>query len=142
MAKRGRPKKFGRQPTWMLERRVMVLHAFNEARKNGEKYEAAVAAAIEAVKARYPQMRIGPRRVKGILADWQGQKSSQVLTASKVSDADLQGPEMQDNLAFLYKLGFPEDKKVTAYTVAVGPRPEYPRINAKQRKVGPSGDEA
>lgn len=142
MAKRGRPKKDGAQPTWMLGRRILVLQAFNDARRNGLKYLAAIWAAIEAVKAQYPGVRIGPRMVKGILSDWQGRRLSRVVTVSKVSDAGLQSPEMQQNLAKLYELGFPKDKKVTAFTVGLGSRPEYPRINAKQQKVGSSGDAA
>jgi len=116
----------------MLDRMVMVLYAFNEARRNGDKYEAAISAAIEAVKARYPEMRIGPRRVKGILAEWQPKGSPMALVISKCPDAELQSPEMQQSLEIFHSLGLPEGKRVTAYRIGLGARPEYPRINSKQ----------
>ena len=133
MGKRGRPRMNGLQPAWMLERMIITLHAFNEARRNGEKYETAISDAIKAVKARHPEMRIGPRRVKEILAAWQPECSRVALTASKYSDAELQSPEMQSSLEILHSLGFPAGKKVTAYRIGIGPRPEYSRINSRQR---------
>lgn len=126
MGKRGRPNRNGLQPAWMWYRATIVVHAFNEARKNGEKYEAAISAAIDAVKARHPEMRIGPRRVKEILAQWQPAGSSTVLIVTKPPDAELESLEMQQTFRWL---GFPEGKKMTCYRVGEGPRPVYPRAN-------------
>jgi hypothetical protein len=134
MGQRGRPRKNGLQPSWMLDRIIMVVQAFNEARESGIKYEIAILEAIEAVKARYPKMRIGPRRVKEILAAWQPVGSSVVFLVSKCPIAGTEDPEMQQKLEILNALGVPRGKKVTTYTVSLGTRPEYPRINSKQPK--------
>jgi alkanesulfonate monooxygenase SsuD/methylene tetrahydromethanopterin reductase-like flavin-dependent oxidoreductase (luciferase family) len=131
MATRGRPRKNGLQPGWMLERRVLVLHSFNEARRNGEKYEVAILEAIKAVKARFPDMRIGPRRVKGILAEWQPKRSARTLTVSRISESDLQSPEMQRNFEVLQSMGWPKEKIGQIFTIGINPRPEYPRNNSK-----------
>ncbi len=133
MGKRGRPRMNGLQPAWMLGRMIIVLQAFNEARENGDKYETAITAAIQAVKAQHPEMRIGPRRVKEILAAWQPKDSDRALRVTKYRDAELESPEMQRSLEILRSLGFPAGKKVTAYRIGVGPRPEYPRINSRLR---------
>ena len=138
MRDRGRPRMNGLQPPWMLGRTISVLQAFNEARENGDKYEAAILAAIKAVKAQHPEMRIGPRRVKEILAAWQPKDSTRALTVCKRPDAELQSPEMQRSLEMFRSLGLPAGKKVAVYTIGVGPRPEYPRINSRQRGNTPA----
>ncbi len=127
MATRGRPRKNGLQPAWMLGRVIMVISAFNEARQRGEKYEAAIDAAIEAVKAFDPKMRIGPRRVKQILADWQPKGSSIACIARRLSDAEVPGPKTQELIKIFRSLGVVFGEKVSVYSIGIGPRPEYRR---------------
>jgi len=61
-AKRGRPRKNGLHPPWMLGRAMTVIYEFHDARKSGLKYASAIQEAIAAVKRHDPQMRIGPTR--------------------------------------------------------------------------------
>jgi hypothetical protein len=160
MAKRGRPRMNGLQPAWMLERAVIVVHTFNEARARGEKYEAAIQEAIDAVKKR--NMPIGPRRVKQILAEWQPEGSPEVFVISRASETEMQTPKMKQSMAILrdiQKNGVPTDNagiladrnrvlaekngsaaataelasddKVAVFSIKVGPRPEYLRHNAR-----------
>ncbi len=133
--KRGRPRMNGVQPVWMWARVIIVLDAFNEARNNGEKYEAAILAAVNAFKEQYPGLRMGPRRVKQILAEWQPAGSPMALVVTKCSDAKLQSPEMQRQLELYRSWGVPLGKRVAVYTMGIGPRPEYPRINAMQSRT-------
>ena len=137
MGKRGRPSMNGLQPGWMLERSILTLYAFHEARRNGAKYAVAISDAIEVVKARHPQMRIGPRRVKEILAALQPKCSPVALVVSKCSDAEFRNPETQSSPEGLHSLGSPAGKKVTVYRISVGARPEYPRTNSRQRGNAP-----
>ncbi len=127
MAKRGRLRKYGVQPGWMLGRAIMVIDAFNRARQSGEKYEAAIGAAIDDVRAFDPKMRIGPRRVKQILAKWQPKASSIAWIARRFSDAELQDSKTQESLKIFRSMGVPFGEKVAVYSVGIGPRPQYPR---------------
>ena len=89
MPKRGRPRKHGKQPAWMLGRAMIVLHAFHAARQRGEKYEAAIDEAIAVVKSFYPGMRIGAQLVKQILAFHQPREAAEVWSVTQVSPTEM-----------------------------------------------------
>ena len=133
MAKRGRPRKNGVQPAWTLVRIVLVLDGFNEARRRGKKYESAIQYAIAAVKAWEPSIRVGPRMVKGILAEWQCKRSPDIaLKVAQLSKAELDSPQERARIASLRAMGIPIPDRVMTYTVGLGPRLET-RVNAKGR---------
>jgi hypothetical protein len=122
MAKRGRPKKDGVQPGWMLLRVVLVLNAYNEARSSPLKHSSAVTEAVAIVKKTYPGMPISETEVKRILAKFQPQGVPVAFKVTKASEKTLP-PEVCE------LMGVPEGSKMkTTFTFGYGPRPEYPRI--------------
>jgi len=144
MTKRGRPNKHGVRPGWMLLRSVMVLNAYDQARASGDKHSAAVTEAVSAVRSRTPGMPISETEVKRVLAEFQSRDSegSWVISAGIV-----QGPELDtwfDNLEWIatkspLKLGAPhlpdyrsKPNQVSTLSIQIGPRPHYPRSNARK----------
>ena len=125
MAKRGRPKN-GAQPGWMLLRQMLVLYEYNHARAAGGKRQAAIEATVDAIRKARPKMPISETGVRRILADRQpnGVTASLVVTMPEPpKDWVLDGRPVRSFLAF----GF-------------GPRPEYPRTNAKPSRIAPKAD--
>jgi len=56
--KRGRPRKNGQQPTWMLMRDTTAIYFYDEARIKGEKHSAAVQRAVTGVRMAYVTLPI------------------------------------------------------------------------------------
>ncbi len=142
MAKRGRPKKNGMKPGWVLIRSFMVLHAYCRARDGGEKHSAAIAAAASAVRSRVPGMRVSETEVKRVLAEFQSKDSehSWIITDG-VPERELD--LLLENLKWVAEK-FPgkldvstlsddvfKPKRLRILTIQVGPRPRYPRHNAR-----------
>ncbi len=119
MTKRGRPKKNGLQPGWMLLRRMEALYAYGQARMAGEKHSAAVREAVKAVREKHPSMRISETEVRRILADWQPKNVPTVIVVGK--------PDRPDEERTL-----PDGQKAkTVLSLGFGSRPNYPRTNAR-----------
>jgi hypothetical protein len=142
MAKRGRPNKDGVKPGWMLLRWVMVLRAYGRARASGEKHSAAIAAAVSAVRSRVPGMPISETEVKRILA----LESKDPGRAWIISVRIVRGPELKiwlDNLRWIAEESplklearhlpnyTSKLRRLRTLTIQVGPRPRYPRHNAR-----------
>lgn len=124
MGKRGRPRKNGLQPSWMLLRSFLVLDAYNEARSSPLKYSSAVSEAVATVKKTWPDMPISEAEVKRILANFQPKGIPVAFKVTKVSDS-----ETTLLPAVCQLMGVPEGSKMkTIFTFGFGPRPEYPRI--------------
>lgn len=134
MRKRGRPRKNGAQPGWTFFRAMFALYGYNEARAAGIKHSSAVTEAVSVVRSRCPGMPISETQVKRILAEYQPEG---VPIAWKVTKTDT---EMQMPPAVREALGIPESSKMrSGFTFGFGPRPEYPRSNAKLNKSKPVG---
>ena len=116
---RGRPPKKGLQPSWMLLRRMELLFAYDQARKAGEKHAAAVASAVLAFRTKYPLIPASGSEVRRVLADWRPRNQATGVIVTK--------PEPPNDIITL-----PDGRKARrGLTFGFGPRPRYPRINAK-----------
>ncbi len=62
MEKRGRPRKNGEQPIWMLDRVTLVVYAYDQAREAGEKHMAAITEAVEFIRENRPWIESFPNR--------------------------------------------------------------------------------
>ncbi len=122
MAVRGRPRKGGYQPIWMLYRATYGLYAYQVARKAGQKHSVAISEAVKYVREKIPAMPISETEVKRIVARWQSRKNRICLFVGEP------GPEPR------FTLGPGPDGKIRplriVHTVCVGPHPDYPRSNA------------
>lgn len=127
MTKRGRPPKKGAQPGWMLHRIGLALDAYNDARNRGEKHSAAVREAVANVKSRISGMPISETVVKRILAEYQPEGIPVSLRVSRPTE-----PEAQRTVDEYKALGLPGTPSMVL-TLGFGPRPKYPRHNAKAR---------
>ena len=56
------------------------MSAYDEARKSGQKYSAAVREAVEFIKRQYPDMPISVTEVKRVLAHWRPKGSGTILS--------------------------------------------------------------
>jgi hypothetical protein len=122
MKKPGRPKKNGQKPMSVLERVMLVIHAYNLARDAGEKHIVAVLEAVNYVRDTAPAMRISETEVKRILAMWRPKGKATCLFVSK--------PDPEHSII---KVPGRDGRMVNArimYTASVGPRPTHPRANA------------
>lgn len=118
---RGRPKKNGFQPPWMLERVTLVLYAYERARAAGLKHESAMEEAVNFVRAKRSQMKISIGAVKRILAEWRSK--------NRISSILVQKPEPSHRTIIL-----PNGRIARVLlTVYKAPRIDYPRTNAASR---------
>lgn len=120
MEKRGRPRKNGLQDCWIfLKRMPLTLFAYDQSREAGEKHSEAIKAAVSFIREVRPPMPISESEVRRILATWRGRGRSLVPLVSKVDPSEsvtsLAGGRMSRRF----------------FAVSVGPRPTYPRANAK-----------
>lgn len=118
MNTRGRPKKNGLQPSWMLQRVTLVVYAYGRAREAGDKHFAAIQAAVRYVRKTAPGMPVSETEVRRILAVWRSNQNLSALSVTK--------PEPPNDTITL-----PNGRVVRKlWTAALGPRPIYPRANA------------
>lgn len=144
MTKRGRPKKNGVKPIWMLVRTVMILLVYDQARRSGEKHSAAVEAAVAAVRSQVPGMPISNTEVRRVLAEVRSQHSEEALIVTKnvteeqEIDSFLRGLEWaaRESRGRWGVPSFPNPSRssqIRAVVLQLGPRPQYPRRNARTR---------
>jgi hypothetical protein len=72
MNKGGRPRKNGMKDASVFFRSMFALLPYYEARKSGEKHEAAVALSVSAMAPLRPQFKTSKTEVNRILRDWRG----------------------------------------------------------------------
>jgi hypothetical protein len=137
MAKRGRPRKDGLQPAWMFYRRLFMISSYNDARARGVKHSSAVTEAVEAVKEKLPDMPISVTEVRRILAAEQPKGGEIALKVTKVSDDSQPLPQQVCEMMGIHR-GPRKNRLVFGY----GPRPSYPRSNAKNRGERSSSTES
>ncbi len=125
MAKRGRPRTYGVKPGRMFFRDAFVRCAFDAARRNGEKYDDAVSAAVSALNSGYDKRYVSRTGVKRILAARQLDHPGQTLLVTK--DV-LESAEVATANAHLPGVHI---TRLPRWTLQFGPCPEHPRNNAR-----------
>jgi hypothetical protein len=83
MNKRGRPKKDGQIPMWMLRRETMIIYGYDQARNRGEKHAAAVEQAVRYVRQTDSRLRISETEVRRVLAYWRPRREPLGLVVVK-----------------------------------------------------------
>ena len=145
---RGRPKKIkdSIEPR-QFGRAALVLSAYNEARKRGEKHSSAVTSTVKFVKRCNPTVPISEAGVRRILAMFQRKGEGTVLwfERSAFSEED----KKKFDLIFKLTAAFAEKKGLTCqqfplyddetrprekFIIRYSERPNYPRHNAKKPK--------
>ncbi len=143
---RGRPrKKENTLDGWQFGRAAMVMCAYDEVRRKGDKHSVAVRETVDLVKQQNPQMRISETEVKRILAAWRPRGSRAILRfmRSQLSRKDIKpNRSIREQLALLQekkglKLEMPPKydraSSVAVLTIRASARPSYPRHNRKNR---------
>ena len=110
----------------MFVRHGIVLCAFDEAKRNGEKYVDAIAAGISAVHSWFPEMSISRTEVKRILAARQSDIPGQTLLFWEDAPESLEQGTANAS-------GPPEScpKRPRRLSFGFGACPEHPRNNAR-----------
>jgi hypothetical protein len=154
MDKRGRPRKNGAQPGWMLGRVVLVLHAYDRSRSAGNKHSVAILNAVSAVRSYAPHMPISETEVRRILANLRPSSAPKSLTLkvtkllpAAVVQAEAIHREMWTAGELVPKAWKippktwdipPKDWKIGAvFEIGFGPRFTYPRSNARTLSTVP-----
>jgi hypothetical protein len=145
MATRGRPPKHGKIPGWMFGRALRVLDAYDAARIS-MKHSAAVTAATDSIRKAFPEMPISETTVRRILAEFRGKDAHTVIKVSKTPDEEIRrtrerareledaanSPECpEDAKRILMEFAASLATTKVGIRMGVGPRPEYPRSNAR-----------
>jgi hypothetical protein len=117
--KRGRPRKNGVQPPSMFGRSLRAIEEYNQARRLGVKHSVAVSEVAS-------DLAISDSEVRHVLADFQAKGDPVALIVRKTTEPKLIPPE------FCEELGIPKGSQMNnGFIFGFGPRPQYPRINAK-----------
>jgi hypothetical protein len=91
-SKRGRPHAKGLKPLWMLLRISHVLKEYDDARLQG-KHLAAIRTTIDAIRNRFPKMRISETEVKRIVASQRAKGLTEIL---RFEERTLEGEEAKN----------------------------------------------
>jgi len=129
------PRQFGRA--------AIVMSAYDEARRNGEKHSIAVRYAVDFFKGRSSHMRISETEVKRILSTFRPRGSGAILLfeRSTLSEEDIkrsswiraQIPALEGGKGInLPQLPiYDETRSREKFTIRFSERPDYPRHNRK-----------
>jgi hypothetical protein len=113
---RGRPRKNGARPGWVLHRAAIALYGYDKARSAGEKYAEALKAAVAEVRREFPQVSISETEIKRVLAEFRVKELELTLLIT----------ESENTVT-------PSGRKCKkAWQLSIGPQPNYPRHNARQ----------
>jgi hypothetical protein len=139
--KRGRPRKHGVKNPSALARALMVIYAYDEARKDGLKHSAAIREAVAFVKRLRPEMSVSETEVRRILAEL---RPSDGQVALRSSCEIVEGKEAARLRKLLAQIrAFTGSKSATVlssqdperplrkFYIGYMKRPIYPRHNAK-----------
>src|SRR5438445_400122 len=138
MPKRGRPRKSVAQPRSTITRAQLVLCEYNQARRAGEKHSSAVASVVAALL--NSESRVSETEVKRILKIYQPAGASESFDISEMSEAEVEQELEPYRSIKLRDIGSFKPPVVnlnqmkSGFALTVGPRPQYPRINAKSPK--------
>jgi hypothetical protein len=119
MPPRGRPKKNGSKPRWMLQRSLFIMLEFHNAKTRGLKHSAAITETVAVIRSKYRNLPVSATEVKRTLAAWMPRdcKTSFLVRDSTNSDT-------------IHRL--PCGDYRPTISIYIGLRPIYPRINQKQ----------
>lgn len=138
---RGRPKKEeGRIESWQFARAGMVMCAYDEARKRGEKHSAAITEAVEHVRGRYPISETTAKRIFATFRSRNGQTQNIlrfkrfIVGKKKLARLRSMLKQLPDTQG-LNGTSVPAPSSLTAYKFGYAKRPRYPRHNRKNPKV-------
>ena len=110
----------------MIVRKIIVLNAYDQAKRGGEKHSSAVTEAVAAVKKFHPGMKVSETEVKRILAEHRAKEAPMV---ELVTEKTLSPEECKLS-------GLPEGKTFSrSLVLGYGPRPKYKRANAATTKA-------
>jgi hypothetical protein len=143
---RGRPKKEeGREEFWRFVRTGIIISAYDEARKSGQKHRDAVTQAVDYLKQHQPEMPVSETVVKRTLATFRSRDSQTSLRFKRTT----MGKRKLARLRLMFKqaydrqseIGLPVpsiqnlQKSLTVYKFGYAKRPRYPRHNRKNQKL-------
>lgn len=117
MQKRGRPRKDGRKTPWFLFRTAIALSAYGKARDAGEKYEAALEAAIAAIRRELPGIPMSRTEMKRVLSEFRS--NSLDMACFFQENEDTMAPDGTNHQR--------------AWTLGIGEMPSHARHNARQQ---------
>ena len=115
----GRPSTNGVLPGWMLLRTTVVIEAFTTARQAGEKYEFALAAAVNALNQFNPKMKASRSMVKKILKEFMPENGEEMLRVTKIPEQSNVGTETASSK--------------TSYGIGFAPKSTYPHPSKKNK---------
>ena len=144
---RGRPKKEeGREEFWRFMRTGIIISAYDEARRSGQKHRDAVTQAVDYVKQHQPEMAVSETVVKRTLATFRSRSDPITLRFQRSTVGKKKLTRLQSVLKLAHDLqcemglsvplsiqNFP--KSLTAYKFGFAKRPRYPRHNRRNPKV-------
>jgi len=144
MEKMGRPPKNGRVGLWQLSRSLMILKDYLKARRGGLKYSAAVRETVDDVRQLVPGMPVSETEVKRVVALLSPENrplaaivDSRILEGQEAARIRRFHAEMMEYAgikSFANMTDSDWNKPLTRFTLGFGPKPEYPRHNAKKSK--------
>jgi hypothetical protein len=142
MGEMGRPRKNGTKEPSHLWRSLVIFNAYSKAREVGLKRSAAIRETVDAVRQRFPGMRISETEVKRVVAKFSPRGSSIALW---VEDSPLEGDEAairrRRDAEFMEHAGIKRPvsmndselrKPLKRWTFGFHAKPNYPRNNAKK----------
>src|SRR5436305_441852 len=91
MAKRGRPT--GRKtvwPGWMLGAQMEAINAYNKARQNGAKHEAAIDETMRTLSMGYPDANRSRGYIKRLLSKYQPEGAALAFVVSEIPQAEVE----------------------------------------------------
>jgi hypothetical protein len=142
MKRRGRPHKHGLKKPSALARALMVVYAYDKARKEGLKHSAAIREAVAFVKRIHPEMAISETEVRRILAEFHSSKSPVALRsnyeivvgkeAARFRGLLAQIPGFKDSKSSSNSSRQDPQRPLRRFSIGYVKRPNYPRHNAKK----------
>jgi len=121
----------------------MLMSAYDDARRRGEKHSAAVKSAVDFVKQHHPDMSISETEIRRVLAIYRPQGSQTVLLFERsiLNEEDLERRRLfrerlamvpgNENLQVKESLNQDPTGSVGVFRIRFGERPNYPRSNCK-----------
>ena len=143
--KKGRPRKNGAIEPRQFGRAILVISAYDQARKSGEKHSAAVNRAVDFLRQNRPEIPISGTGVKRILADIRSKRSPKTLLVESCRALGTEAEKISEiaaRLAVMRKDGsmaqshakINQQQSFAKFTCRIGDRPDYPRHNRRVRK--------
>ena len=141
---RGRPRKQGDTiKSRRFARAAMVMSAYDEARREGQKHSVAIRHAVDALKQRSPATSISDSEVRRILSTFRPRGSGTILLFERSDMTETDENRILSMLQHVASFDQPEfsqqparngTRPKTKLTIRFSERPNYPRHNRKSPK--------